>query len=247
MQELMKEDIIKGLHRLGVEQKMDIAVHSSLSSLGYVKGGAETVIEALKEVVGKEGSIFMPALRLSRDLPLDEEDKKNGLVRKIKVLSKDEPVSAMGAIADTFRLMPDTLVGEGTFAASAWGKQAEEVKNMFRYLLENDGKAVMIGVDIYSLTAMHHAEKYLPKEIAAIMKSPKLDELYNPSQWFVEDGCAPVKAWYTIQAIAYEKGYIREGIIGNAKCMLMDIPEVVGVYQEKLIEDPYKLYGIDRG
>lgn len=246
MKVLFKDDIISGLRQLGVEDKMDIAVHSSLSSLGYVNGGADTVIQALKEVVTKEGSIFMPALRLSGDEPLDENDKQNGLLRKIRILSDDEPKSAMGIIADTFRMMPDTLVGKGVFAAaSAWGKHAKEVKNMFRYLIENNGKAVMIGVDIYSLTAMHQVEKYLPKDISAMIKSPHLDQIYNPNQWLVEDGCVPVKAWYTIQDMAYEKGYIKDGLIGESKCMIMDLSKVVGLYKEELIKNPYKLYGIE--
>ena len=246
MKELYKEDILIGLRELGVVEKMDIAVHSSLSSLGNVNGGAETVIEALKEAVGEDGNIFMPALRLSPELPLDEKDKQNGLIRKIRVLSDDEPRSAMGIIADTFRLMPDTLVGKGVFSASAWGKHAEEVKHMFQYLIENDGKAVMIGVDIYTLTAMHSVEKYLPNNISAIFKSSHLDKIYNPNQWFVEDGNAPVKAWYTIQEMAYDKGFIKDGMIGDSKCMLMDVPEVVCLYKEELIKDPYKLYGINR-
>ena len=246
MKELSKEDIIIGLQQLGVVEQMDIAVHSSLSSLGYVKGGAETVIEALKAAIGKEGNIFMPALRLSPELPLDEEDKQNGLLRKIRILSDDEPRSAMGIIADTFRIMSDTIVGEGIFAASAWGKHAEEVKHMFRYLIENEGKAVMIGVDIYSLTAMHSVEKYLPNNISAIFKSSHLDKIYNPNQWFVEDGNAPVKAWYTIQEMAYDKGFIKDGMIGDSKCMLMDVPGVVGLYKSELIKEPYILYGINR-
>lgn len=66
MSGLNKEDIVLGLQQMGIKQGMDIEVHSSLSSIGYVNGGAEIVIQALKEVVGSEGSIFMPTLRLSR-------------------------------------------------------------------------------------------------------------------------------------------------------------------------------------
>lgn len=69
---MIKQDIISGLLDLGLTSGDEIEVHSSLSSFGYVDGGAETVIFALKEVVGECGSIFMPALRLSKELPLTE-------------------------------------------------------------------------------------------------------------------------------------------------------------------------------
>ena len=35
-------------------------VHTSLKRMGYVCGGAQTVIEALMEVVGEDGTIMMP-------------------------------------------------------------------------------------------------------------------------------------------------------------------------------------------
>lgn len=34
--------------------------------------------------------------------------------------------SAMGIIADTFRMMPDTVTGDGIFAVSGWGRTANE-------------------------------------------------------------------------------------------------------------------------
>ena len=61
-----KEDIKRGLAELGITPGMILEVHSSLSSFGRVDGGAVTVIDALKEAVTEEGSIFMPALRLSK-------------------------------------------------------------------------------------------------------------------------------------------------------------------------------------
>ena len=61
-----KEMLKNALTQLGVEKGMVLEVHSSLSSFGEHEGGAETVINTLKEIVTEEGSIFMPALRLSR-------------------------------------------------------------------------------------------------------------------------------------------------------------------------------------
>ena len=40
---------------------MLVWVHCSLSSFGYVEGGPETVVLALKEAVGKDGTIVMPS------------------------------------------------------------------------------------------------------------------------------------------------------------------------------------------
>ena len=38
-------------------------MHSSLSSLGYVDGGAETVVDAILDVIGSAGPILVPAFR----------------------------------------------------------------------------------------------------------------------------------------------------------------------------------------
>lgn len=84
-----KQDIVDGLLDLGVKSGDELEVHSSLSSFGMVDGGAESVISALKEVVGKNGSIFMPALRLSKELPLNAQDKQLGITTKIQILPED--------------------------------------------------------------------------------------------------------------------------------------------------------------
>jgi len=60
MSVITKSDIISGLQKIGIRRGMELEVHSSLKSFGSVEGGANTVIEALKESVGSNGSIFMP-------------------------------------------------------------------------------------------------------------------------------------------------------------------------------------------
>ena len=57
---VLKKDIIEALYKVGVRQGQSIMVHTSLSSLGFVCGGAQHVIEALLECVGEEGTIMMP-------------------------------------------------------------------------------------------------------------------------------------------------------------------------------------------
>ena len=57
---VLKKDIIEALAELGVKSGQSIMVHTSLSSLGFVCGGAQVVIEALIESGGESGTIMMP-------------------------------------------------------------------------------------------------------------------------------------------------------------------------------------------
>lgn len=243
---ITKQDIINGLLDLGLKSGDEIEVHSSLSSFGYVDGGAETVISELKEVVGENGSIFMPALRLSKKLPLTKKDKSLSITTKIQILPEDCEYSAMGIIADTFRQMPDTITNDGIFRISAWGKSASEVKDGLQYLIHNGGKALMIGVDIYKLTSMHYVEDLLPNDIKNYFPlSDEINSIYPPCKWLIEAGNFSVKPWYTIQNMAYEKGVIKDGLIGHSKAMFFDIWDVVALYEQELKNNPYKLFGLE--
>ena len=57
---VLKQDILAALAKAGVKKGQTIMVHTSLSSLGFVCGGAQVVIESLLESVGTEGTIMMP-------------------------------------------------------------------------------------------------------------------------------------------------------------------------------------------
>lgn len=241
-----KDELIKCFCSLGIQNGSVLEVHSSLSSFGYVEGGADTVIEALIASVGEEGSIFMPALRLSPGLPLTEEDRSVGITSKIKILPEDRDRSAMGVIADTFRKRSDTVTGDGIMQIAGWGKHAQEaVKGGLDYVIKNNGMALLLGVDIYKLTAMHYVENCMPKEIGDIFApSDEVNAVYPQEEWFVEQGEPPVKAWYTIQRKAYEQGMIRDGYIGSCKYMYFNVNDVISIYERELRERPFALYGV---
>lgn len=242
-----KEEFKKALVALGIAKGMALEVHSSLSSFGELEGGAMTVINTLKELVTEEGSVFMPALRLSPELPLTEEDKKLGVTVKIKILDRDEKRTAMGLVADTFRSLPDTYTGNDVISTSGWGAHGKEaLKGGLDWAIHNGGKALLLGVDIYKLTAMHYMETATPKDINdRFAPTEEINKIYPPSEWFMEAGHPPIKAWYTIQKMAYEKGLIKEARIGECKAMFFDIWSVVSIYKEELEKNPYKLWGLE--
>ena len=57
---LTTADLVDGWRRVGVRPDMALIVHSSLSSLGRVEGGAEAVVASLREAVGPGGTVVVP-------------------------------------------------------------------------------------------------------------------------------------------------------------------------------------------
>ncbi len=187
----------------------------------------------------------MPSFRLSKNLPLTPEDKALGITLKIRILDEDEKISGMGIVSDTFRKMPGVITGKGIFRVSAWGKNAKKHSEGFQYLIDTDGYALLLGVDIYRLSAMHYGEDALPDEIRSRFKpSPEARKLYPEEKWLIEAWEPDAKPWYSIQNAAYRSGLVNYGFIGNAKCMLLKVKPVIGLYREALMSDPLRLYGL---
>ena len=55
-----KDDISQGLVDLGLKAGDLLMVHSSLSSIGFVERGPETIVDCLLDVVGSEGTLVVP-------------------------------------------------------------------------------------------------------------------------------------------------------------------------------------------
>ncbi|MCL1965184.1 MAG: AAC(3) family N-acetyltransferase [Firmicutes bacterium] len=241
-------DIAAGLRALGVRPGMMLEVHSALSAFGHVEGGADTLIEALMEVVGKDGAIVMPSFTISTALPLTDEDKRLGLTLKIKILDeKDRHTdNGLGIIAKTFRDRADTVTGQGMFRVSAWGKDAGlHAASGFGRVIDGGGYALLLGVDIYRLSAMHYVEDVLPKEIRRkFMPGEEARAKYPENRWMIEAWSPEGRPWYKIQEAAYQAGLVRDGVIGAAKCMLLQVKPVIELYRKALLENPLELYGL---
>ena len=133
--------------------------------MGYVCGGAQTVIEALMEVVGKNGSIMMPTQSWKNPDPEDgvhgDADPKDRDLIWANWPAYDKtltPINAMGAAAEMFRQMPGSIrSGHPARSVCAWGKHAayltenHDLSNIFGdgspigKLYELNGKVLLLG------------------------------------------------------------------------------------------------------
>ena len=62
---LAKADCLAAIRAVGVPPGSILMAHTSLSEFGYVEGGPDTVIEALLDALGPEGTLAMPTLSCS--------------------------------------------------------------------------------------------------------------------------------------------------------------------------------------
>ena len=181
-----RSTIVRALRELGVTSGETLCVHSSLGALGYVPDGARTVIDALLEVLGKEGTLMMPTY--SGDLSNPAEWRhpsvpENDLKRvRDDIAAYDPrltPTRRMGTIAEYFRNHPDALRSAHPQSSfSAMGNRASEIidghsldnrfgkQSPLAKLVALRGKVLMLGApwntcSLFYLT--QHLERDAPK------------------------------------------------------------------------------------
>jgi aminoglycoside 3-N-acetyltransferase len=246
---LTQEAIEEGLRQLGLCRGDAVEVHSSLSSLGWVEGGAPTLIDALIDVVGEEGALAMSAYPVSPPIPLTDAERARGIAWKVRILEEDsEERTGLGIVSDTFRRRPDVVCEPGLFRTCAWGRDACLHARGYQHLLDVDGWALLIGVDIYRCSSMHLAERVpIPADISARFRIP--DDIlrdYPENEWSIGYGSTPGDPWGTVWEEAERRGLIRKGRIGQAECALFKARSVVTLYKELRRSDPYGIFGVAR-
>lgn len=197
---LTKEDLINGFKDCGVSEGQNIFVHTSLSSLGFVVGGAETVIRSLLEIVGQEGTLMMPSqtwknLDPSKGVHWEEPEEWYDIIRENwPAYDKNvTPSIGMGKVAELFAKWPNVKRSDHPArSVAAVGKYAEylvqdhDISNIFGEnspvdkLYKLDGYILLIGVGYDKNTSFHLAEtradfksKNFTNESSAVMINGK--------------------------------------------------------------------------
>jgi aminoglycoside 3-N-acetyltransferase len=117
---LTHEEVVRALRECGLEAADACFLQAAMSPFGAFENGPDTVLEALRDVVGDEGLIAMPAYSLSG--PAIEHLESD------PVFDPATTPSRMGAISEGFRLSPGTIRSiHPTHSTTVRGKGAEEV------------------------------------------------------------------------------------------------------------------------
>lgn len=244
-----KQDIVKSFKDLGIKTTDTLLVHSSLKSLGHVDGGAQTVIDALMEVVC-DGTLVFPTLR------------QRNFQDAYKDWDVNNTPSDVGLITETFRKMPGTVrSNQETHSVAAIGKHAKYLTEAHsegkpRYgsfgdyafghnspwerMYELGAKVVFIGVNMLYNTFKHYVEQKNCNDILDALSGETREKALSEIQRWQSGG--PV--WFghsalKVQEFLTEKGYIHYGKCGDATLTMYKVAEYVPIMQKELYENPY--------
>ncbi|MEM3696002.1 MAG: AAC(3) family N-acetyltransferase [Candidatus Bathyarchaeia archaeon] len=255
MKRISKEDIKAGLKKLGLKKGDIVGVHGSLSSFGYVEGGADTVIDALLEVVGKGGTIVMPTHSSNLEkVELSLEEKAAGVSWLFKILpyNQKETPCTTGIIPETFRKRKGVIRSQHpSLSIAAIGPKAKEITSAgdgrsldgWKVVYELDGYILLIGVGLEICTAMHLAENMvqLPKHILEKITPPKwFVEKYPENEWEWDVGPYPNFAKLEKPCLKHE--IMKTVKVGKATLKLVKLKELINLYVEYLRKKPDIFY-----
>ncbi len=230
------------LRALGVQPGAALVVHASLRRIGWVVGGAESVIEALMEVLTPEGILVMPTFtgQLS--------DPAAGHFDPLRTPSRD-----MGAIAETFRKLPGvTRSGHPAQSLAAWGRGAGDLvadhaldwplgpDSPLGRLRERGGQVLLIGVGHDRNSTLHLAETLARNRRTITRRVPVARG--GGVDWVEIDDVADDRGrLFPALGAAFEaSGPVRIGPIGQAEARLMSQRELVAFavpWFEEMLEE----------
>lgn len=248
MKPITKTQVLSAFSEVGLKAGQTVMVHTSLGSIGYVCGGAQTIIEALIETVGSEGTIMMPTQSWKN---LDPEDGVHWTVEEeYWQIIRDNwpaydknitPTNTMGAVAEMFRSYPGvTRSDHPARSVAAWGKHSKyltenhDLSNIFGEgspigkLYELDGDVLLIGVDYDKNTSIHLADvrAEYPSKHNCIEHSAIIENgvrVWKDYETLFVDG----EDFVDIGKEFEKSNPVKEAILGDAKLKLMSQRKLV--------------------
>lgn len=234
------------LGAIGLEPGDAVLVHAGLRSVGRVIGGPDTILAAMRDVVGPEGTILGytdwqledderddPALRPhipAFDPLTSRSTRDNGFWPEMLrttpgALRSGNPGASMAAIEGRAAwFTADHALDYGYGPQSPLGK-----------LVEAKGKVLMLGAPLGRITLLHHAEHLarFPNKRVKRYEAPLLIDGLATWRWFEEfdtsnspDGMDD-EYFETILLEFLATGEGSRGVVGEAESVLVPADRIV--------------------
>ena len=223
-----RADLLACFGALGLGSGHLVQVHSSLSALGHVVGGADTVVDALLECVGSAGTVMAPTFNHGRADIYDwrTTPSVNGAVTEAlrrrpearRSIHPTHPYAAIGAHADY--LTAGHLEVETFDRRSPLGK-----------LADLGGWVLLLGVGMRANTAAHIGESMAHVPCIGFNQQPRRivaeDGSVQPA-WSVvwRDGPCLIE-WDPLETRMRSRNLIRDARIGAGQAQLMRALDVI--------------------
>jgi len=161
------DDLLDALAELGIEQGDVLIAHTSFGQFQGFQGGIGEAIEVLQKAVGESGALLIPTLPFS--------GSALEYVNSGRITDLARTPSRMGLLTEIFRRLPGvTRSIHPTHSVAGWGRKAPALlenhhlgrspcgeSSPFHRLLDADGKILLAGVGIRSMTFFHCVEEIL--------------------------------------------------------------------------------------
>lgn len=219
---LTRDDVEAGLRHVGLRTGDIVLLHSSLSSLGVVEGGADALVDAFLGVLGADGTLLVPifgALGVVTEVVRNRQDA----VRSI------HPRSAVAAIGrDAEALCKDHWKAE----------MAHGPDTPYTRIAARGGYVCLLGVDQDRNTTLHTAEEllrlpYLRRTGEFTFDTPE-GEVTKSWPYFP----GPHRDFIGLDRALRERGVVRVGRIGGCVVRLMRASDLIDSARELGARNP---------
>lgn len=188
----ISEDKIKSdLKKIGLEKGDCVLLHSSLKSIGFVEGGAKTVINAIIGTITSSGTLVVPTYpilgtmletcqRTDYIFDVTKTHTSIGAIPLVfleydNIIKSIHPTHSMSALGKNAQMVTETHhIGDKTYGEnSPWAK-----------IVELDGKILGIGISLAWHTIYHYVEDIMDDKFPVKVK---IDQKYKIKCKTIED------------------------------------------------------------
>ena len=251
-----KDDITKALTGLGIAEGDTVLVHSALRSVGKIEGSAQTVIDAIEGIIGKEGTLVMPTF--------SQVDFTNSY----KTWYMDKP-SDTGYLTEYFRKLPFVYrSNQETHSVAARGKLAYELTYQHKWfgphichygeyafadsspwkkMYDMNAKVLFFGVTMAHFTFKHMVESRAVEYFLSQMKGEAREKFKNglatPETIYDAEAYWMYYSSAKMQPVLTELGLVKEAPCGDATLYLVNAKDACEKTYEIIMSEPTNWFG----